>query len=253
MPFSMIRVFCEVTPSPSNGRVAMPCASVASSTSVKCSGAIRFPFSAPRKLLFLCTSNPLTAPARPSMKPAAICGSNTTGARTVFGLRAPSIRAARRAFRQCNRAAGERAQTIFREIRPIRKSEPLPDDHPQPDALGRRLVQLFHFSVADAHRRIARALGVGFGLGGAGLARELDQLFADVGQLHAPVPPTVRLSMRTVGRPTPTGTFCPSLPQVPRPGSWLASLPTALTFLSASGPTPISIAPLTGLASSPFS
>jgi len=38
------------------------------------------------------------------------------------------------------------------------------------------------------------------------------------------------------GSPTPTGTACPSLPQVPRPGSCEASEPTALTFLSASGP-----------------
>src|SRR6266542_2510105 len=29
------------------------------------------------------------------------------------------------------------------------------------------------------------------------------------------VPPTVRPSMRNVGCPTPTGTLCPSLPQVP--------------------------------------
>src|SRR5262249_26324624 len=79
-----------------------------------------------------------------------------------------------------------------------------------------------------------------------GLARELHQLFADLGQVHAPVPPTVTWSMRTVGRPTPTGTIWPSLPQVPRPGSCEASLPTALTFLSASGPTPMIIAPFTG-------
>ena len=39
------------------------------------------------------------------------------------------------------------------------------------------------------------------------------------------VPPTVMLSMRTVGRPTPTGTLWPSLPQVPRPGSGMGSLP----------------------------
>ena len=57
--------------------------------------------------------------------------------------------------------------------------------------------------------------------------------------------------MRTVGSPTPTGTACPSLPQVPSPGSCEASEPTALTFFSASGPTPISIAPLTGLVISP--
>src|SRR5580658_6360356 len=63
---------------------------------------------------------------------------------------------------------------------------------------------------------------------------------------HRAVPPTVMRSSLTVGIPTPTGTLCPSLPQVPTPSSSSRSLPTIDTYLSASGPLPISIASRTG-------
>ncbi len=63
---------------------------------------------------------------------------------------------------------------------------------------------------------------------------------------YAPVPPTVIASIFRVGWPTPTGTDCPSLPHVPTPLSNARSLPTIDTRLMASGPLPISVAPLTG-------
>ena len=44
----------------------------------------------------------------------------------------------------------------------------------------------------------------------------------------------------------PGGTLCPSLPQVPMPLSISMSLPTIDTRVRASGPLPISVAPLTG-------
>ena len=53
-------------------------------------------------------------------------------------------------------------------------------------------------------------------------------------------------SIFTVGMPTPTGTLCPSLPQMPMPSSSFRSWPTMLTYFSASGPLPISDAPRTG-------
>src|SRR5208282_2922805 len=53
---------------------------------------------------------------------------------------------------------------------------------------------------------------------------------------HAAVPPTVSPSMRSVGWPTPTGTLCPSLPQVPTPESSAMSLPIIATRVSTSGP-----------------
>src|SRR5258708_19162593 len=68
-----------------------------------------------------------------------------------------------------------------------------------------------------------------------------------------PVPPTVSASMRSVGWPTPTGIDCPSLPQVPTPLSSFRSLPTMLTRVSTSGPLPISVPPLTGAPTLPFS
>src|SRR5216684_1073695 len=68
-----------------------------------------------------------------------------------------------------------------------------------------------------------------------------------------PVPPTVMRSMRSVGWPTPTGTPWPFLPQVPMPVSSVRSLPIMLRRVSASGPLPISIAPLSGAPTLPFS
>ena len=67
------------------------------------------------------------------------------------------------------------------------------------------------------------------------------------------VPPTVRRSILMVGMPTPTGTACPSLPQVPTPSSSFRSLPTIETRVRTSGPLPISVAPLIGAVISPSS
>ena len=67
------------------------------------------------------------------------------------------------------------------------------------------------------------------------------------------VPPTVRRSILIVGMPTPTGTACPSLPQVPTPSSSFKSLPTIETRVSTSGPLPIRVAPLIGAVICPFS
>src|SRR5687767_3718763 len=53
---------------------------------------------------------------------------------------------------------------------------------------------------------------------------------------HRCVPPTVISSIRIVGRPTPTGTDCPSLPQVPIPSSSFRSCPTIETLVRISGP-----------------
>ena len=53
---------------------------------------------------------------------------------------------------------------------------------------------------------------------------------------QARVPPTVIPSMRIVGNPTPTGTDCPSLPQVPTPESSDRSLPTIETRVKISRP-----------------
>src|SRR5580658_3735766 len=70
---------------------------------------------------------------------------------------------------------------------------------------------------------------------------------------YCPVPPTVMRSSFTVGMPTPTGTLCPALPQVPIPSSSARSFPTIETYFSASGPLPINVAPLTGRVTLPSS
>jgi len=58
---------------------------------------------------------------------------------------------------------------------------------------------------------------------GAGATGRRERLLDDAaglargGRAHPCVPPTVRPSIRSVGRPTPTGTLWPSFPQVPTP------------------------------------
>src|SRR6185295_15410448 len=80
-----------------------------------------------------------------------------------------------------------------------------------------------------------------------------DVLDEGVDRAQALVPPTVRPSIFSVGCPTPTGTLCPSLPQVPMPLSSSRSLPIMLTRVSASGPLPMRVAPFTGCVTLPSS
>ena len=49
-----------------------------------------------------------------------------------------------------------------------------------------------------------------------------------------------------VGSPTPTGTLWPAFRQVPTPSSSFRSWPMRVTFVSTSGPLPMSVAPTTG-------
>ncbi len=84
-----------------------------------------------------------------------------------------------------------------------------------------------------------------------GILQTTRQLWTEAGSWF--VPPTVIESIRSVGWPTPTGTLWPSLPQVPTPSSSFRSLPTIDTRVSTSGPLPISVAPLMGRVSLPFS
>src|ERR1035437_908040 len=82
----------------------------------------------------------------------------------------------------------------------------------------------------------------------------LIHLFAfDCHTFYCPVPPTVMRSSLMVGMPTPTGTLCPALPHVPMPSSRARSFPTIDTYLRASGPLPIRVAPLTGRVTLPSS
>src|SRR5688572_11071395 len=81
----------------------------------------------------------------------------------------------------------------------------------------------------------------------------LDRVAAARAFLDHAVTPTVRPSILSVGCPTPTGTLCPSLPQVPMPESSSRSLPIMLTRVSTSGPLPIRVAPFTGWVTLPFS
>src|SRR6185503_14141653 len=108
--------------------------------------------------------------------------------------------------------------------------------------------------AAARHLRALAALDAGAPLGRRrrrervllGAGPEQQRCDDRVKVLHRCVPPTVKPSIFSVGWPTPTGTLCPSLPQTPTPVSSLRSLPSMLTRVNASGPLPISVAPLTG-------
>src|SRR5262249_8004173 len=124
------------------------------------------------------------------------------------------------------------------------------DEEPQAHALLARVVHLFDFPEPDpGGERFARG-DEHIARGGAELSGLLEdgggQVFELHGASYAWVPPTVRPSMRTVGKPTPTGTDWPSFPHVPMPSSSFRSLPTMVMRVSTSGPLPMSVAPLTG-------
>src|SRR5438270_6941982 len=139
-------------------------------------------------------------------------------------------------------------QSLVREIAGIGRSRALSEQ--DPDARRRRagFGQALDLAQPDVDREFvafrdralragcAKITGDGYGALGGTL-----QAFA-----HCAVPPTVILSILTVGTPTPTGTLCPSLPHTPMPSSSFRSFPTMLTYFSASGPLPISVAPRTG-------
>ena len=124
----------------------------------------------------------------------------------------------------------------------------LAHEDPQGEVLLARVLDRVHLPQADLGRERLVLHHEGVGLGGAPVARLLEQVGEEVQQRPRQtwVPPTVMPSMRIVGSPTPTGTDWPSLPQVPTPSSSLRSWPTRLTRVSASGPLPIRVAPLTG-------
>src|SRR4029434_7631752 len=91
-----------------------------------------------------------------------------------------------------------------------------------------------------------------FGFGRAPFDRAIDDVGEQCGCNHF-VPPTVISEILMVGKPTPTGTDCPSLPQVPTPSSSLRSDPTIETRVRSSGPLPINVAPFTGSVTLPSS
>ena len=104
-----------------------------------------------------------------------------------------------------------------------------------------------------------RYLGhLGSGPQGAGddAIAELQEPIHGLPLRHLPpvrVPPTVTASILIVGQPTPTGTDCPSLPQVQTPSDTPRSLPSMLTRVITSGPLPIRFTPFSGAVISPFS
>ena len=131
----------------------------------------------------------------------------------------------------------------------------LPDQHANSRAARSGFLQALHFAHAHAGGKFL-AFGDGaFGVGRAAGERALHGIGGHLFQIASllPFPP------RSCGRssrsecPTPTGTLCPSLPHTPMPSSSFRSLPTMLTYFSASGPLPISDAPRTGRVSLPSS
>ncbi len=71
--------------------------------------------------------------------------------------------------------------------------------------------------------------------------------FVSVRKNFYPAPPTVIASIFSEGWPTPTGTDCPALPQVPTPSSIAKSFPIIeMRVHASSARAPISVAFFTG-------
>src|SRR5262249_35418413 len=157
-------------------------------------------------------------------------------------------------------------QPVARQIGSIGRTGILTDQDPQPRPARPGLLKIFDLphphvgrefiALRDGAFRIGRARGLG------ALHHVGGQLQKVPAVLHRPacarhagyaVPPTVMRSILIVGIPTPTGMLCPSLPHTPTPSSSRRSLPTILTYLSASGPLPTRVALRTGRVSLPSS
>src|SRR6185503_20388208 len=130
------------------------------------------------------------------------------------------------------------------------------DQNSQPKPLIRGLLELFDFAEPHAYGEFRAFSDYHFGGARPALHCRLRQLyrrFFSWVKFHLCVPPTVISLIFIVGIPTPTGTLWPSLPHMPTPESSSRSLPTAVTCFNASGPVPLSVAPLTGAVTLPSS
>src|SRR5581483_10795698 len=144
---------------------------------------------------------------------------------------------------------------VRRHIGRVGRPCPLADQDAQPHGARSRLFQALDIAHPDRRGELVPLGNRTLGVLGARRQRLLYGVRRQLGQMilaHA-VPPTVMRSILMVGIPTPTGTLCPSLPQVPMPSSSRRSLPTMLTYFSASGPLPIRVALRTGRPSLPSS
>src|SRR5262245_19231045 len=128
--------------------------------------------------------------------------------------------------------------------------------HPHPDPARCRRRHRFQRPAPRLHRPVGERLEVGLGLVGAGRPGPGHHVRAEVDgaliERHA-VPPTISSATRSVGCPTPTGTYWPCLPQLPSPGSSAKSSAIASTRASTANELPASVAPRTGAPSRPSS
>src|SRR4030042_2653628 len=118
------------------------------------------------------------------------------------------------------------------------------DEAPDAERPLPRLLDEVDLLATDAHLGGVALYEDGVGSEGAGALRSPERSPHRLEEIrgHPSVPPTVMSSMRMVGRPTPTGTDWPSLPQVPTPASRARSRPSREPRSRTSGPFPISVA-----------
>src|SRR6185436_18967548 len=90
-------------------------------------------------------------------------------------------------------------------------------EHAQRQALIARVLDRVHLPQPYGGAEVLLLDQEAVGRAGPARLRALEDVDQEVRVAHTWVPPTVMPSMRIVGRPTPTGTDCPSLPQVPTP------------------------------------
>jgi hypothetical protein len=163
------------------------------------------------------------------------------------GCRPPSGRWPRRVARKDRPCAG-RSRSEHRRARGTHPCASLSRRAPSPrsGAFGAPALRRAP-ERSPVHRRCRRASGPGPRAAPGSRRRRRPGQRSPGPRARGSVPPTVRPVIFRLGWPTPTGTPWPALPQTPMPGSKAKSSPIIATRVSAEGPSPIRVAPLTGL------
>src|SRR5690606_33056111 len=160
--------------------------------------------------------------------------------------------------RELERVLDEALDSARRQIARVRDRDLLADHHAHADRPAARLLDQLGLTEPHLGGEVRALPHHRLGHVCAELLRALDDALTERDQLiqvlsghaRAPqptwVPPTVMPAILIVGQPTPTGTLCPSLPQVQMPSESSMSFPSIVTLRMTSGPFPIRFTPLSG-------
>src|SRR6185295_5874914 len=154
--------------------------------------------------------------------------------------------------RQVRRLARRPPDARFRNV--VRVSEPHAAAAERADSQSARarFLHVLDLAAADPDLEAGHLRERGVRVGGARLERGLHGAAGEFEIGHA-VPPIVIDEIFTVGMPTPTGTFWPSLPHTHVRSESFASLPSISTRDITSGPLPMSVTSRRGAVTRPSS